>query len=737
MSHPNEDFLKRFLGENKISPAQQKAMLRKKRMADYFDKVNNPKPNVLKEENKKEILAATEKIFYRAKESSILTEAKKQTWLEKKTPFGIFFFNPEQQVWMNSWGVVKKNFNDFFAATGYESSGDDGSPISPIVPNPIELVRLLSFSDEGSYLAGYAEDTQANSYINVYSLDYSGGVTPTLEHTVSLGGITFDGSTGQTCIVSENGAYLLLASSDIRRVYFFDVVNDVLLQTITDDSPGFGEKIAADRDFYGIAIASSQLNKAPSIYDTRSTSWDASTKIHYYKRNYTSFSNPKFKKVFSTNAHAQMRKSGIDAETLVATATGGFPQAGYGNIQLESSQSTDAGVYRVSDLKTKGYNFALSSLALKTDQIDYRAPFFNIDSPRYDFITDPGFTYPSSISISKQAVMLVNNQPNIDLGFDPLPTDAQCESVFKILTLPSVKQFSLSRVLNGTVVDDKSYYSMASKAPVVWGENIPQTFLTNPAGLTYFNQNIVGSYAEKTYIRGLLGLRVTTTETDTTLNNSNPVIDEQVLNTKIGINDDHTYHVSQVLTSNTVKSIRIYRSLNVGTDGIKTYNYQDYGITGTTSGVSVLPSFETVGMVKILFASADQSALENTFFDNASIASNVKQRVGPVATKPFLSNPANCPNAEFAFPVDSSIINDTILNVYCSNTLLFVNFATQTMVFDIDPASSYLPVKHRITLSSLYQYKFAYNQNGSFFSLQNDIYKFDTGTNQLVLQHSI
>ena len=177
--------------------------------------------------------------------------------------------------------------------------------------------------------------------------------------------------------------------------------------------------------------------------------------------------------------------------------------------------------------------------------------------------------------------------------------------------------------------------------------------------------------------------------------------------------------------------------LNVGTDGIKTYNYQDYGITGTTSGVSVLPSFETVGMVKILFASADQSALENTFFDNASIASNVKQRVGPVATKPFLSNPANCTNAEFAFPVDSSIINDTILNVYCSNTLLFVNFATQTMVFDIDPASSYLPVKHRITLSSLYQYKFAYNQNGSFFSLQNDIYKFDTGTNQLVLQHSI
>jgi hypothetical protein len=512
----------------------------------------------------------------------------------------------------------------------------------------------------------------------------------------------------------------------------------VLLQTIAESQPGFGEVIAADKDFYGVVISSSQLNRDPTEFDVRATSWSASTKINYYKRNYKSFGTPKFKKVFSTNAHAQMRKSGIDAETMLAFAPGGFPQPGYGSLQLESSQSTDAGVYRVSDLQVKGYNYSLASLALSDDQINYKAPFFNIDSPRYDFISDPGFTYNNSVLvISRQAQMLRNNQPNISDGFDPMPTDEQCESVFKLLTVPSVKQFSLSRLVNGVEIDDKSYYSMASTAPVVWGENIPETFLENPAGLTYFNQNIVGKYAEKTYIRGLLQLRFPGIETSGTTANSNPVIDERVLNTKVAINDIHTYHVSQVLTSTTIKNIRIYRSLNTSTDGLRTYNFQDYGLTGTTSGSAPTPNFETVGMVKILYASSDATNLENAFFDNSTVSLRIKERTGPLATKPYLTNPANCPAAEFAFTVNQGVMDDTLVNVFVSNSLVFVNFATQTLVFDIDSGESYLPVKYRATISSLSNYKYTYNNNGSYFSQQNQIYKFDTSTNQLVLQHSI
>jgi hypothetical protein len=783
MPHPNDDFIKKFLNLDKgPSKAEQKLSYIKK----FYDLKNAPKQKTLTEDKKQSILGALDKIFYRnvkntdsvpepvkpdiklqefyngiaekqatqrkqrleeylqrkytpntdtnfadsandyINKQKLQEETSKTEWVTKKTPFGVFYYNITSKQWMNTFGKIVDDFNDFFDYADLDTL--DGSP------QPIVASKTSYFSDDGSYLALY---DGAAGQVDLYSVSYTPSVSTTLENSITLGAIPFNGSPSQKCLVSNDGSYVLLSCPDVQSVYFFDAASDVLLQTITESQPGFGEVIAADKDFYGVVITSSQLNRDPTEFDVRATSWSASTKINYYKRNYKSFGTPKFKKVFSTNAHAQMRKSGIDAETLIANAQTGFPQPGYGGLNLESSQSTDAGVYRVSDLQVKGYNYSLASLGLADDQISYKAPFFNIDSTRYGFLSNPGFTYnPLLTSVSRQFSMLVNNQPNIDLGFDPLPTDAECESVFKLLTLPSVKQFSITRLVGGVEIDDKSYYSMASKAPVTWGDNVPVTFLENPSGLTYFNQNIVGSYSEKTYIRGLLQLRLSQ-ENSTTTNNSNPVIDERVLNTKIGINDTHTYHVSQVLTSSTIKNIRIYRSLNTGTDGTKTYNFQDYGITGTTSGAIPVPDYQTVGMVKILYKTLDATDLENSFFNNATAPATTKSRVGPLATKPYLSNPSNCPEAEFALTVDSEILDDTLVSVFASNTLLFLNFTTQTVVFDIDSGEIYLPVKYRATISTLSNYRYTFNSEGSFFATQNQIYKFIAGTNSIELQYTI
>lgn len=741
MSHPNEDFLKRFLGENKISPAQQKAMLRKKRMADYFDKVNNPKPNVLKEENKKEILAATEKIFYRAKESSILTEAKKQTWLEKKTPFGIFFFNPEQQVWMNSLGAIKKNFNEFFAADGYESTGDGPAtrPIPPSPPSPISLVRVLSFSDEGSHLAGYAEDGEQNSYINVYSLDYGASVTPTLQHTVTLGGITFDGSTGQKCLVSEDGGYLILTLSDIRRVYFFDATSDTLLQTITEDDLQFGSLVAADKDFYGLAISSTSPSRGPSIYDVRNNCYEVSSKIHYYKRNYNSTQAQKFVKIHTNGAWTYAHKTGVDGPTV--RSINEFCQPYSVAVFVQPNVFQDTIVARCSDLVCRGYNWSQSVIALPDDQKNYNSSFLNADNPRYDYITG------LSGAIDKTQVSLayyyrfpedygggLSNKP---------PSDQELKNLFKIYTQPSVKNFSIIRKLqDDTLYDDKSYTALVGYHNP-YQNDIPRDDYDFSYGFTFYTTNVVGTYVEKTYGRTMKTVGIgDSLDAPIQSSASYPIYDEYVMDTKIGINDNYVYDVSKLQTGTGgvyTKFIKINRRRSVNKDGTDTWQIQDG--ENTTTDIAIQPSFvppiTDVGTIKILYDNSKASIIENSYLDNATMTFSQKQRFLINPTKPYLSNPSSCPAAEFNLAVDPSIFDENLVSVYVSNQRLFINFDTKTLIFEINNALSYKPVIYIKTINSLKSYKFTYNNNGLFFSRDNEIFTYDLNSDTLILSHII
>lgn len=747
MSHPNEDFLKRFLGENKISPAQQKAMLRKKRMADYFDKVNNPKPNVLKEENKKEILAATEKIFYRAKESSILTEAKKQTWLEKKTPFGIFFFNPEQQVWMNSLGAIKKNFNEFFAADGYESSGD-GPSSQPIPPNPISLVRVLSFSDEGSHLAGYAEDAEQNSYINVYSLAYGASVTPTLQHTVALGGITFDGSTGQKCIVSEDGNYLLLASSDIRRVYFFDAANDVLLQTITEDYPGFGEKIAADKDFYGIAISTSELTRPVDSFDGAITSYSISSPICYYKRNFTSASAQEFKKIHTTNTFTFSRSNGFASLAGVIGKING--SLNWGEPQVGSLLST-TGINRTDDLVSKGYNFGHAALSRESDLIQYRAHFPNFSNSKYNIIKGAGFTFTPSYSnnmlykamtATGGATWSTFPPPVKTIPFSVFTDDFlanQNQSNFFMMGTPSLKNFSIVRNIGGTHLYDSSY----SDPSAIQLSYIP---LMNESVVNVGGAAIYAGYSGG--YMSAMSLRESTAPSapDSVRGQGTPYWDnperrsfirEEIVSSKVAINGSDVYSVNKAITKSnvqgsgvtattqglTLEHIRIYRLPATNAPGTDSFSYNDYSKIGT--GWTHTPPIESYGMVKILFKGADRSNLNTALNDQHNFYR---------PSFNLLDGPPLCPEAEFGFTADASIISQDLKNIFVSDDVLFVNYSVNTMIFEIDNTKLYRPVLYDNTLNfSLYDYSFTYNNNGEFFTKDLNVYKYNRITKNLDL----
>ena len=172
MGHPNEDFLKKFLASKFDQPEGQRRLPGKKEIKEQYaagkhivktDKLDeflkgksefilsraslykahdNSKVLAEKQEAERQAQEARhleylkeEKIkrqkrldeYYAAKEKnpmgSIVVENVSNTltllgesqakptsnWIEKRTPHGIFFYNKEENVWMNNVGIIKKN----------------------------------------------------------------------------------------------------------------------------------------------------------------------------------------------------------------------------------------------------------------------------------------------------------------------------------------------------------------------------------------------------------------------------------------------------------------------------------------------------------------------------------------------------------------------------------------------------------------------------------------------------
>ena len=782
MPHPNEDFIKKFLGNSPVDPQKQKDLQRKARLEQYYNSLNQSKIVPLDEDKKEITESALSKIFLKTNKtedkyasnkinkqieqaerqkqiaeskkalrkqrleeyysnqnnnlgrSSVIMETiselnsipinssaktNKDEWIEKRTPFGIFYYNPIQNLWMNSFGVKHTSFDEFFKLESFDYEPTSGGAATS---STSQIIQESYFSDNATKLACY--DSSANNVI-VYSAAYTTSplnVTLTQLNTLSLGSIPFSSETYRKLFISNDGTYAIAACPSSKSVYLFNVTSNTLLQTITEDQPNFGSVISVDQDFYGMAVSSTDLYKSSSTYDTRVSSIDASTRVYYYERNYDSSAAQKFKLVHSNNAYALMRKKGLERLNDLGLSS---------NVHSAIDNYVDTGVYGISDLACKGYNFAQASIANKQNQITYRTSSYNYDSPRYLSLSK----YPALSSLTPQT-----GQTKIVYGTGPslspaLATDAQSGITFQMLSLPSVKQFSIIRQSGATYYKDKSYYLPTPPAPIVGYKsssyNLPYT-----NGVTYFNQNIVGTYAEKTFIRGNLNL----TSSPSSSTYLTPAIEEETLLTKIAINDTDTYHVSQVLTQSSIKNIRIYRFPNTTTEGLNTFHYEDFTLANKNAGATANPSYLTAGLIKIMYQGADATALENTFFTRASLTSDQQTQLGCVAPKPYLANPANCPLADFAYRNDvDGIVNGTLQKVYASPSFLFLCFDTKTLVFFIRTSISYKPLIFQTILNTaLGSYNFSYDSGGSsWFTSGNKIYCFNSTTNSLDLAKTI
>jgi hypothetical protein len=752
MPHPNSDFIKKFLGEDRVDPKKQAALLKKQRMDQYYQSLQENKVQpVIAENTKKSIESTIQKIFYREKDTyeTALVEGKQfeGNWVEKRTAEGIFYYNAQQDVWMNTFGVIKKTLQELLLFTvGYDGDGKSTTSSS------LSFASQSYFSDDGSKLALYSFDIGSQqSSIGVYDISYSPTLTTTLLDTVSLGAVPFTAQSNEKCFVSNDGVHLITSCPTSQSVYLFDVAQNSLLQTITESYSNFGSKIAVDKDFYGMAISTNNLTRDPSSTDTRVSSYSVSSPIMYYKRNFGSNNTQQFKKIHNHNAITNYRHSGLATWVGVGLI---INKADYYNDPPAGSLNNTCGINRCDDIACKGYNFAISNIALETDQINYKAQFPNLSNSKFNVIKEVGFTFAPNYTDNIVYKML-GATGNIAYSFftgittpiqvytDEFLTNTALSDYYMEGTV-GLKNFSIVRKIDNQYIYDNSYRDSGT---------IPLSFA--PELLTFTNQSYVNPAYDGTFMSKMYGKYASAFSDDAFVRpirqgaqkglwdsyERQHLTREESVNAKVCVNTTDTYNINKFITNSiaavgatgstqnlNIKNIRIYRFPSTNTAGTDSYMYNDWNYGGST--YSQTPNSLSSGLVKVMYKSSDQSNLESSL--SSEIGGNW---VAP--NPPVLANPTNCPSSEFAYTVSSTILDQDIISCYVSDDRLFINFSITTMIFEIDNTLTYKPLLFEASMSTLSSYSFVYNNSGEFFGKQNNMYKYNRVTHNLDLVNTI
>ena len=102
MSHPNDDFIKRFSIiregiEKRYLPVPQD-------IKNQYKEIKKIDTKTLSESFKKEYSAISNRIF-----NNVKTDNTKVTdWVMQMTPFGVFYYSKSTDQWMDSFGKIAK-----------------------------------------------------------------------------------------------------------------------------------------------------------------------------------------------------------------------------------------------------------------------------------------------------------------------------------------------------------------------------------------------------------------------------------------------------------------------------------------------------------------------------------------------------------------------------------------------------------------------------------------------------
>lgn len=166
MAHPNESFLRKFLGTEKEYLAKQKALKKRQDALDFIDN-NKNRQNTLLEDNKKAINISINKIYQNTKKQNLQEQSyNSKDWKLVTTPQGIFYHNKKENLWMNNFGVIKPSLEDFISLFDYGifDTSDKKETVEP-PQAPSELQVQMSVS---GVTLGWQDNSENESGFNIY-----------------------------------------------------------------------------------------------------------------------------------------------------------------------------------------------------------------------------------------------------------------------------------------------------------------------------------------------------------------------------------------------------------------------------------------------------------------------------------------------------------------------------------------------------------------------------------------
>lgn len=252
---------------------------------------------------------------------------------------------------------------------------------------PIEDFIPLSFSDNVTKILLYSIQSDEFSICSTTFSNISNKFTISQIKRFSIRSIII--STGLDFIdfgvgvnydskISNDGKNILLFAKSINKIYhlvYDDSADTITLKYIIqlDLSGSPEDKLwAVDNELTCITVSTRSLTRPPSIFDTKITSHDVSSRIQYFRRNVNAAGSAiqiKWKKVHENHAFGYCDATPVETSGACV-----------------DSLSVTSGVYRTNDIKCKGKNFCLSTICLIQDQINYKSKITGFFSPRYDSI---------------------------------------------------------------------------------------------------------------------------------------------------------------------------------------------------------------------------------------------------------------------------------------------------------------------------------------------------------------
>ena len=148
MQHPNEGFIRSFLGKDKAYKEQLLAEEKKRRVNEYFACKKN-KQNILTEQSKNSINKTIEKVYSNRKSISLNEQRiNPKEWKLINTEYGLFYYNEKQDLWMNTFGVIKKSITEFIQVIDYNVIDTDSPKRkTPNAPSNFQVEILNEFGD--------------------------------------------------------------------------------------------------------------------------------------------------------------------------------------------------------------------------------------------------------------------------------------------------------------------------------------------------------------------------------------------------------------------------------------------------------------------------------------------------------------------------------------------------------------------------------------------------------------